>query len=182
MAEIGKRFSLPLGDLRFIRSTELEQLPNIAAELSLRREKSLYIIFAGGKEALMIGDDAEKYFSNFENDVDVSAVSELRGSCASPGNASGIVKICRGEKEIGKVEEGDILVACMTQPEFLPAMKKAAAIITDEGGLTCHAAILSRELGIPCIIGTKIATRVLKDGDIVEVNANHGVVTVIKRK
>ncbi len=60
-------------------------------------------------------------------------------------------------------------------------IKKAAAIVTNEGGITCHAAIVSRELGIPCIIGTKIATEVLKDGDMVEVNANHGVVTVIKR-
>jgi len=68
----------------------------------------------------------------------------------------------------------------MTQPEFLPAMKKASAIITDEGGLTCHAAIISRELGIPCIIGTKIATKVFKDGDIVEVDATRGIVTMLE--
>jgi len=68
----------------------------------------------------------------------------------------------------------------MTRPEFLPAMKKSVAVVTDEGGLTCHAAIVSRELGIPCIIGTKIATKVLKTGDLVEVNANHGVVRVMK--
>lgn len=181
LAEIGKRFSIPLGDLRYIRSTELEQLPCIAKELHLRREKSLYIILPGGKEVLMVGDDAEKYFRSFESANDVSALSELKGNCASSGKAIGTVKICRGEKEIGKVENGDILVACMTQPEFLPAMKKAKAIITDEGGLTCHAAIISRELGIPCVIGTKIATKVLKDGDIVEVNANHGVVTIIHK-
>ena len=68
----------------------------------------------------------------------------------------------------------------MTQPEFLPAMKKASAIITDEGGLTCHAAIISRELGIPCIIVTKIATKVFKDGDIVEVDATRGIVTMLE--
>jgi pyruvate,water dikinase len=62
----------------------------------------------------------------------------------------------------------------MTRPDYVPAMKKAAAIVTNEGGITCHAAIVSRELGIPCIIGTKIATEVFKDGDVVEVNANHG--------
>ena len=83
-------------------------------------------------------------------------------------------------EEISKMEDGCVLVACMTQPEFVPAMKKAVAVITDEGGLTCHAAIISRELGIPCVIGTKNATQVLKDGEIVEVDADNGVVKVLK--
>jgi pyruvate,water dikinase len=68
----------------------------------------------------------------------------------------------------------------MTMPDFAPAMKKAAAIVTDEGGLTCHAAIISRELGKPCVVGTKFATRLLKDGDMIEVNANHGIVKKVK--
>jgi pyruvate,water dikinase len=70
----------------------------------------------------------------------------------------------------------------MTLPDYVPAMKKAAAIITDEGGVTCHAAIVSRELKIPCIVGTKIATKVLKDGDMVDVNANHALVTILSSK
>ena len=74
------------------------------------------------------------------------------------------------------MEKDDILVTSMTRPEFVPIMKMAAGIVTDEGGLTCHAAIVSRELGIPCIVGTQIATRSLKDGDRVEVNANHGLI------
>ena len=69
----------------------------------------------------------------------------------------------------------------MTRPEFVPLMRKAKAIITDEGGITCHAAIISRELKILCIIGTKTATRLLKDGDLVEVDANTGVVKILKR-
>lgn len=69
----------------------------------------------------------------------------------------------------------------MTTPDFVPAMKKAAAVITDEGGITCHAAIMSRELGIPCVIGTKIATKVLRDGDLVEVDAEKGVVRILKK-
>jgi pyruvate,water dikinase len=83
-------------------------------------------------------------------------------------------------KYISKVQKGDVLVAPMTRPEHLPAMRRAAAIITDEGGITCHAAIVSRELGIPCIIGTKIATKVLQDGQTVEVDADKGVVRVVK--
>lgn len=80
-----------------------------------------------------------------------------------------------------KVKKGDILVSPMTTSAFMPAIKKATAIVTDEGGITCHAAIVSRELNTPCIIGTKIATQVLKDGDIVEVDANKGIVRLIKK-
>ena len=76
-------------------------------------------------------------------------------------------------------QDGDILVTGMTRPEFVPLMKKASAIITDEGGLTCHAAIISRELNIPCIIGTKIATQVLQDGDMVEVDADKGIIRIL---
>jgi pyruvate,water dikinase len=69
----------------------------------------------------------------------------------------------------------------MTRPEFVPLMKKAAGIVTDEGGITCHAAIISRELGKPCIIGTQTATQIIKDGDLVEVRANHGTVRILNR-
>lgn len=100
----------------------------------------------------------------------------VNGTSASLGTATGRVRICTNIESIGRVREGDILIASMTRPEFVPAMKKAAAIVTDEGGVTCHAAIVSRELGKPCVIGTRIATRVFHDGDIVEVNANHGIV------
>lgn len=74
------------------------------------------------------------------------------------------------------MKDGDVLISTATTPSIVSAMKKAAAIVTDEGGLTCHAAIVSRELKIPCIIGTKIATKVFKDGDRVEVDATKGIV------
>ena len=83
--------------------------------------------------------------------------------------------------EVNKVEQGDILVASMTSPDYVPAMRRAGAIITDEGGVMCHAAIVSRELGIPCVVGTKFATKLLKDGDLVEVNANHNSVRIIRK-
>jgi phosphohistidine swiveling domain-containing protein len=80
------------------------------------------------------------------------------------------------QDEISKVEEGDILVTTMTTPDMVPAMKKAAAIVTEEGGLTCHAAIVSRELGVPAVVGTEKATKVLKDGMIVTVDGDKGIV------
>ena len=73
-----------------------------------------------------------------------------------------------------------MLITVMTHPEFLPIMRQAKAIVTDEGGITCHAAISAREFKVPCIIGTKIATKVLKDGDMVEVDAERGIVRIIK--
>ena len=82
------------------------------------------------------------------------------------------------ETEFHKMKEGAVLVANMTRPEYVSIMKKAIAIITDEGGITSHAAVVSRELKIPCIIGTQVATKKLKDGDKVFVNADHGVVIV----
>ena len=95
--------------------------------------------------------------------------------CASQGRSEGNVKIILKSEDLPKMQQGDILISSMTRPELVPAMKKAAAIVTDEGGITSHAAIVSRELGIPCVVGTKIATKVFKDNDFIEVNANHGI-------
>ncbi len=98
----------------------------------------------------------------------------LTGDPASPGIASGPVKILKSAKEIDKVLQGDVLVAPQTNPDFVPAMKKAVAIVTDFGGRTSHAAIVSREIGIPAIVGTKTATKELKEGEIVTVNGMRG--------
>jgi len=100
----------------------------------------------------------------------------LRGAPASFGQASGPVKIIPSAMDIDKIKEGDVLVTKMTTPDFVPAMKKAAAIITDTGGRTCHAAIVSRELGIPCVVGTGEATKKLKDNQIVTVDGGKGLV------
>ena len=98
----------------------------------------------------------------------------IKGTPASPGIASGQVKKIFSAKEIDKVEKGDVLVTSMTTPDFVPAMKRVAAIITDKGGQTSHAAIVSRELGIPCVVGTEEATKILKNEQIVTVNGSKG--------
>ena len=98
----------------------------------------------------------------------------FEGNAASPGYASGKVKIIKTSKEIGKVKEGDVLVTEMTNPDFVPAMRKASAIVTDQGGVTSHAAIVSRELGIPAIVGTEVATTMLKNGEVITVNGYNG--------
>ena len=112
--------------------------------------------------------------------------NQISGIVANKGKCQGNVKIIRTMfsdniiEEIKKVHKGDILVANTTGPEIMIACTKAAAIVTDEGGMTSHAAIVSRELKIPCIVGTKIATKVFKDGDLVEVDATKGIVKLLK--
>jgi pyruvate,water dikinase len=100
----------------------------------------------------------------------------IRGLGASPGTASGAVRILHTPEEGFRFESGEVLVAVMTSPDWVPLMRRAAAIVTDGGGMTSHAAIVSRELGVPCIVGTGRATRLLHDGDMVTVDAREGVV------
>lgn len=108
----------------------------------------------------------------------------LTGSPASPGIGTGPAKIVKSAREIKKVEKGDVLVTEMTTPDFVPAMRKVIAIVTDKGGQTSHAAIVSRELGIPCVVGTQKATKILKSGQFVTVNGAEGQVLkpTIKQK
>jgi pyruvate,water dikinase len=98
----------------------------------------------------------------------------VQGLGASPGIASGSVKIVKSIEDLGKVLKGDVLVTRMTNPDMVPTMQRASAIITNEGGSTCHAAIVSREMGIPCIVGTEKATFILKENDVVTVDAYSG--------
>ncbi|MFA6328666.1 MAG: phosphoenolpyruvate synthase [Candidatus Micrarchaeia archaeon] len=100
----------------------------------------------------------------------------LRGLGAAPGIGKGTVKVLAGPKEMNKVMKGDVLVTDMTTPDFVPAMKRASAIVTNSGGMTCHAAIVSREMGIPCIVGTKNGTTVLHEGQMITVDASRGIV------
>ncbi|KKQ52701.1 phosphoenolpyruvate synthase [Candidatus Woesebacteria bacterium RIFCSPHIGHO2_01_FULL_39_17] len=108
--------------------------------------------------------------------IKIAEVPVLTGVGASPGIGTGPVKVLSSPKEINKVKNKDVLVAPMTSPDYVPAMKKASAIITDEGGMTSHAAIVSRELGIPCVVGTKEATKRLKDETVVTVDGERGLI------
>lgn len=104
----------------------------------------------------------------------------VKGLPASPGSATGKAHVIQNPEDIDSFKEGEILVTTMTAPDWVPAMKKAKAIVTDAGGMTCHASIVSRELGIPCIVGTKSrseeATQTIKDGQMITVDALNGVV------
>lgn len=122
-----------------------------------------------------------KIYENFVMSINNLAESEniLTGKVGSPGKAVGKVKIINS-KNFNDFEEGTVLVCAMTSPDYLPLMQKSVAIITDLGGILSHAAIVARELGKPCVVGTKNATQILKENDLVEVDANRGMVKIIK--
>lgn len=103
-------------------------------------------------------------------------ISEVRGITAQPGLAVGPARVVIKKADLQRVQMGDVIVAEMTNPDYVPWMKTAAAFVTDEGGMTCHAGIVARELGKPCVVGTKIATKVFRDGEMLEVDATNGIV------
>lgn len=127
--------------------------------------RNLYIVQSRAITTLQLGK---------KETAKIEAEAIVKGLPASPGSASGEVKVAPTIGDIEKVKEGDVLVTKMTSPDWVPIMKKSAAIVTDEGGMTCHAAIVSRELSIPCIVGTENGTKLLKDGEIVTVDGSSG--------
>ncbi len=141
-------------------------------------DHKIYVV-QGRSETVWNDKNGEKKMEvNVENNGENEVI--LKGLPASPGYATGSVKILMDPSEMDKISNGEILVTKMTAPDWVPIMEKAKAIITDEGGLTCHAAIVSRELGVPCLVGTssygKKATEVLKDGQLITIDARNGVV------
>ncbi len=172
--------SLPFEKMGVIRVEEITKKIDQAEILNLiaQRKNLLLEIYTPKKSTILSGVKGIKIYNLLQKSY--GQVGNLRGLGACKGKVQGIVRIILGETHFTKFNEGDILVAPMTRPEFVPLMKKASAIIADEGGITCHAAIISRELNIPCIVGTQKATSKLKDGMLVEVDADNGIVKVIR--
>lgn len=185
--EIGRRVYLTLDQVRSCPPEMLKESLLKGNELDVNYISSLkkfhICLFNEGKVEILEGKNAlEFYEKNVKKHEELAVnvdIKQLQGSVACAGLAKGQVKIINTPQEMSKMNEGDVLVSIATTPSIVPVMKKACAIITDEGGLTCHAAIVSRELGTPCVVGLKIATRAFKDGDYVEVDANTGIVRKI---
>ncbi|MBU1202927.1 hypothetical protein KKH39_02710 [Patescibacteria group bacterium] len=178
--EMAKRLHLSLKQFRMMTFDEvalaLKKGKFDTRTLNQRFKKSVYI-FSGLKAKIYASEKAEKFLAtqNLEQEQ-IKIVDEIRGTSARPGKINGQVKIVNLPEEMHKMNKGDVMVARTTFPSLVPAMKKAAAIVTNDGGITCHAAIVARELKIPCVVGTKIATKVFKDGDRVSVDAINGII------
>ncbi|MEK7463619.1 MAG: PEP-utilizing enzyme [Patescibacteria group bacterium] len=159
----------------------IEYLKSIKDELVRRESGFISVVYTDFSYKIELCD-FDKALDEFEKTVVKHVHTDtIKGFVANKGKLTGTVRVVLDPHGYKGFNKGDILVTSMTRPEFVPLMKQAGAVVTNEGGITCHAAIVSRELGIPCVIGTKIATRVLKDGDRVEVDADNGVVTILKK-
>jgi phosphohistidine swiveling domain-containing protein len=152
--------------------------PKKIIKLGEERMKSPVMFYRhDGKLDIITGPRAKKMFKEMIGEDVASDGLILKGSVGSKGSVPivrGIVRILSTPQEMNKLKDGEILVTAMTTPEYVPAMRRSLAIITDEGGVTCHAAIVSRELGKPAIIGTKIATKFLKNGEFIEMDMKKG--------
>ena len=186
--EIGRRFHLTKEEIQYLWPEELENML-----IGKKRYTKKYIqkkancsiaatILEDGFERYKVGEEAKRFIKKVINfKTHNKEIKKFNGTIACPGLIKAQVKIVYSFDELNKVKYGNILVTHMTSPRFMSAIKICSAIITDEGGLTCHAAIIAREMKKPCIIGTKIATKVLKDGDLVEVDAERGIVKILKK-
>ena len=171
-------------DISSLKLLVLNELSDQVAKKDLIEKRKIGLVLdCNDKKIIHIdGENALQITRQF---IDVPSVNQkiIQGTVASMGEQHhfrGTARIVLTINEIGKITEGDILVTTMTSPDFIIGMKKAGAIITDTGGMLSHAAIVSRELKKPCIVGTEIATKVIHDGDVLELHCGKGTVRVIK--
>lgn len=185
LMEIGRRAGLSLEQMRFLAPEDFRQAlinqRDFSHITSDRQRYSIQLchanqsVFFSGLEAQHI----RKRLTFTQPQTTVGQTDTLKGQPAFNGKVKGRVKIINTIPEMVKMHVGNVLVSHMTNPGIVPVMKQASAIVTDLGGITCHAAIVARELKKPCVIGTRIATQVLRDGDMVEVDATRGIVEKI---
>lgn len=183
LEEIAKRLHVSVSNLKLLTPQEIVQLlredsfPN--KNTLIARNEFTALLWIQRNNYLFTGKKARKLF-NLVSSSDLTPTDFLTGIPASLGKAIGTAKVLTDSSKIGIVEKGDILIAPATSIDFVPAMKKASAIITEFGGITSHAAIVSRELNIPCIVGVSNATKLLSSGERIEVNAVKGIIKRIK--
>ena len=185
--EAGNRLGLSLNDIRWFLWKEVKQAliknKKLSSKIAQQRRKSSVTKYINGRAVFLNSKEMKRLILDIKRDQQLNSKKKtLEGIPASSGRVKGEICYLKSARENSKIKKGQILLVSNTTPDFMPAIRKAKAIITNEGGITCHAAIVSRELKIPCIVGTKIATQVLKNKDIVEVNANKGIVKIIKKQ
>lgn len=180
---VANQIGLSIAELNLLTVDEivsvLKSNHSFAKEIAIRK-KGYLAAFLRNKYVVSTDKEMQTFIQLLEKSAHIPHTS-VRGITAQKGKVIGIAKIVRGFQHLRKILPGDVMVTPMTNPSYIPALEKAIAIVTDEGGMLCHAAIISREMKIPCIIGTKIGTQVIKDGDLIEVDAEKGLVKVLKR-
>jgi len=181
-SEIAKRMGIKLKDISFLQEKEIIAFLDEGKRISnktIRERQKGFVLYYDKKKNIVCkqGKIINQIIKNFGLDSKQKTIQTIKGTVACRGKVKGNATIVKGLKDLKKVKDKDVMITITTHPDYVLAMRKASAIVTDEGGITCHAAIVSRELGIPCIVGTKLATKLFKDGDFIEVDANKGLVT-----
>lgn len=188
LANVAKELGLTYREFMMFSVTEVKQA--LKGEITHDELKSKISTRKNGYSYAFIALEGEKVVFT-ENPGDMAILKkmipitdkdtrELKGAVGNPGKYLGPARVIMNTDDFHKMQTGDVLVTTMTTPDFVILMQKAGAIVTDIGGLLCHAAIISREINKPCVIGTRFATQVFKDGDTLEVDAEKGIVRIIK--
>jgi phosphohistidine swiveling domain-containing protein len=184
LLEIGRKFNVPYKNLKFLFTEELKKIDKhkvwATKESNARIKNSFMLSYTNGRGKMLSDREKNKILAEVKKQLDFSKIKGFVASTGPRTKYRGKAKIILSPKEWKKVKKGDFLIATMTSPNYILAMKRATGFITDEGGVTCHAAIVAREMNKPCIIGTKNATKVLRDGDLIEVDVDKGTVKIIK--
>lgn len=182
-AELSRRSGLPSAFIKDLTPKEILELTNgkMPDETFVlnRASRSIVVAVPQGRFSVFSGSEAEEFAKRHIVAVDTSE-REFRGRVASKGWSKGRVRIVLSGSDFKKVEAGDIVAVTNTNPDCVPIMRKAGAIVAEEGGLTAHVSVISREFGIPCVVGIPRITEILNDGDFVEVDAERGIVTILK--
>jgi phosphohistidine swiveling domain-containing protein len=186
LENLGKFADLTYDELIYLSGPEVLALnensdkKSLQAVIHTRMNNGYGCIVNKNNIELITGADLKMLMSQLLT-INTKQVNEFKGSIASKGPiVKGIARVIISPDDFHKLKEGEILVAPETTPDFVPLMKRSSAIITDVGGITSHAAIVSRELKKPCIIGTKIATQMIQDGDMIEVDTDKGIIKILK--
>jgi len=180
LKEFSKRTGISVDDLGWLNFEEVNSFHI--------DNKTLATIEKRKKKFVTAGDRNYNHVFFYDEDADLIhnallkkfETKEIKGVVANKGKVKGFARIVLGKEDFNKVGKGDIVIAVMTRPDYIHVMEKAAAFVTDEGGTTCHAAIVARELKKPCIVGTQTATLMLKDGDLIELDTDKGIVRKVK--
>ena len=188
-----KQFNLNSEELKFYSYKEILDLydTNRTVPIKIIKERQhSYVLYCVNSEIIVLDNEQKKIVIENFKESSVDKITEFKGIIASKGIVRGKVRVIIAnyqnnyrdfQSKVNAMQKGEILVTETTSPEFVPAMKKAAGIITNQGGLGSHAAIVSREFRIPCIVGTSRATEILKTGDSIELDAINNKITLLTR-
>lgn len=179
-AEISHRLTLSIGETALLTNQEI--IDGINGRLSkpqLRqttadRKKAFLLVQRGDLISIYSGQEAKAKAASEIFRPKAAGTGKVTGITASPGRVEGVARIVHTNLDLKKVRSGDILVAHMSRQDYVPVMRRCKGFITDEGGVTCHTAIIARELGAPCLVGTRNATETFRDGDVIELDATNG--------